>query len=108
MGTDEQARALFDRYGLADVERVSDPGQDLYRAFGLRRGRFGQLFHPKVLWRGLVAALFRGHGVGRPVGDALQMPGAFLVRDGEVLRAFRHSTAADAPDYEDLASCPVS
>jgi peroxiredoxin len=102
MGTEEQARPLFERYGLGDAPRVSDPGRALYRAFGLERGRAGQLFGPGVLLRG-IAGLLKGYGAGRPVGDGFQLPGAFLVRSGQILRAFRHATAADRPDYEELA-----
>jgi hypothetical protein len=37
------------------------------------------------------------------VGDGFQMPGIFLLFHGEVLRSYRHQTAADRPDYVDLA-----
>ena len=102
MGTDEQARPLFERYGLDDAPRVSDPERTLYRAVGLERGHLLQLFGPHVLARG-IGGLLRGHGVGRTVGDGWQLPGVFLVRDGRLVRAFRHETAADLPDYEELA-----
>ena len=104
MGTDEQARPLFERYGLGDAPRVSDPGRSLYRAVGLERGDLLQLLGPRVLARG-IGGLLRGYGVGRMVGDVRQLPGVFLVRDGRLIRAFRHETAADRPDYEDLARC---
>jgi hypothetical protein len=98
---DEQARAFFANYGLDDVPRISDPRRQLYTAFGLGRGTFGQLLGPRVWWRGLVAFL-RGHGVGRLAGDGFQMPGVFLLRNGLVVRSFRHGRASDRPDYESL------
>jgi hypothetical protein len=102
MATEEQARALFERFGLGDVARVADPDRALYRAFGLERGGLLQLFGPGVVARG-IGGLLRGHGLGRVAGDPRQMPGVFLLRDGRVVRAFRHATAGDSPDYEELA-----
>lgn len=103
MGPEDEGTArLFERYGVGDVSRVSDPDKVLYRAFGLERGRLGQLLGPSVIARGL-RGLFKGHGVGKPVGDTRQLPGAFVVSNGEVVREFRHQTAADRPDYAELA-----
>lgn len=100
--TDADAVALFAKSGVGDLPRVADPAQALYRAFELGRGTTSQLFGAKCVVRG-VPALLRGHGVGKPVGDPLQMPGAFLVRDGVIARAFRHDSIADRPDYAALA-----
>lgn len=105
MMSDEDASHLFARYGLDDVPRVSDPERELYRAFGLQQGRISQLLAWKVWWRGLVAGVLRGHGGGRLQGDGRQMPGVFLLRDSRIVRAFRHRTAADRPDY--AATCTV-
>jgi len=102
MGTEAQARDFFAPYGWVDVARISDSSCVLYRAFGLQRGSAGQLMAPGVLARG-VTALFGGHGVGLPVGDPLQMPGVFLLHEGQVVAAHRHETIADVPDYEGLA-----
>lgn len=106
MAPEDVAAPFFDKHGLGDLPRISDPDQSLYRAFGLRRGSLLQLFGPKVWWRGLVATL-RGHRVGKLVGDGFQMPGAFLVRNGKIVSAFRHRSAADRPDYTTLA-CGVT
>ena len=90
---------LLGRYGLEDVNRVSDPKQHVYRAFGLTRGRVGELAGPRVLWRGLIG-LFHGHGWRPPHNeDGFQMPGVFLVFHGEILRSYRHQSAGDRPDY---------
>ncbi|MCU0247309.1 MAG: AhpC/TSA family protein [Bryobacter sp.] len=99
MGSEEQARPFLRRYGLEDISRVSDPKQSIYRAFGLHRGSFRELFGPKVWWRGFQAGVLNRHGVGRLVGDGFQMPGVFLLYHGEVIRSYRHQSAADRPDY---------
>ena len=102
---DAEAARLFSRYELEDVDRISDPGKALYRAFGLKRGRMGQLFSANVMRRGLKAALGDGHGMGWSNQDTFQMPGTFLLQEGEIVRAHRHRDAADRPDYEALAAC---
>ena len=60
------------------------------------------LFGPAVWWRGFHAALLQSHGVGRLAGDGFQMPGVFLVFHGEILRSYRHQSAADRPNYADF------
>ncbi|CAE7200853.1 unnamed protein product [Symbiodinium necroappetens] len=103
MSRDGSIERLAAKYGLGDVLFVCDPDRELYRAFELRRGTLGQLFGVRVVWRAVLATL-RGHGIGKLAGDGFQMPGAFLVRDGEIVRAYRHETAGDRPDYCVLAS----
>jgi peroxiredoxin len=104
MSSAERGKQLASNYGLDDTFLVSDPDRRLYEAFELRRGNAWQLFGPAVWWRGLVAGIMKGHGVGMLEGDGFQMPGAFLVQGGVILRAFRHSSAGDRPDYCELAS----
>ena len=101
-GDDDTLRPLLERYGLGKIDRVSDPAKSLYRALDLPRGTIGQLFGPPVWGRGL-AAVLAGHGIGPLVGDGFQMPGAFLIRDGRVVAAYRHRHAADRPDCGALA-----
>ena len=78
------------------VARIADPWCDLYRAFGLGKGGFWDLFGPQVMYRGAVA-FFRGCGVGLIRGDGLQMPGAFLVKNGRILRSQIARNASDMP-----------
>ena len=103
MSDDARMGAYAARYGLQETARVSDPARDLYRAFELRRGTLGELFGPRVWVRGFLAGVLGRHWVGRLEGDGFQMPGAFLLRDGRITRAFRHADAADRPDYCALA-----
>jgi hypothetical protein len=84
---------FFQRYQLGDdVIRISNPECSLFRAFGLMRGHFRQLFGWRVWLR---------------VGDGFQMPGAFLLQDGKIVAEHRHKNAADEPNYWQL-SCKVS
>jgi hypothetical protein len=104
-GREADAAAAFARYGLGDVPRFSDPEGGLYRAFGLGRSGLRTMFAPRVWLRGVQAAFLKGYGVGGLQGDGLRLPGVFLVHRGQIVRAFRHATPADRPDYESLA-CP--
>lgn len=97
---------LAAKYGVDDVVFVADPDQKLYAAFGLARGTIGQILGPSVIWRGLKAAVAERHGWGMPASDIRQLPGAFLLHRRQLVRAFRHQTAADRPDFGEL-SCPV-
>jgi hypothetical protein len=103
MSGSEKIRELAAKRGLGDAIIVEDPEKTLYDAFELRRGSFMQLFGPRVFLRGIAATL-RGHLVGRPEGDPFQMPGAFLVEDGRIVRSYRHEHAGSRPDYCELAT----
>lgn len=105
MGPLPAAADLFSRYGLADINHACDPDRRLYAAAELARGRLGQLFGIRCFLRGIAATL-RGHFVGRLAGDGFQMPGVLLVHRGRIVRAFRHATAADRPDYCALSVAP--
>lgn len=105
----DRARAdqVLARYGLAEVPHLSDPERKLYEAFELRRGSVGQVLGWRSWLRGAVAGVLHGHGIGWLEGDGFQMPGAFLLHQGQILRAFRHQRASDRPDYASLAACEL-
>jgi peroxiredoxin len=99
MAVEEKAGQVLSRFGLEDINRVSDPHQHVYRAFGLARGRLMALVGPRELWRGFLG-LLKGFGWAPPAQeDGFQMPGVFLLFHGEVLRSYRHQSAAERPDY---------
>lgn len=102
MGDERSADRVFEPFGLADLPRVADSSQALYRAFGLPVGKTKQVLGFRA-WLRVVPLLLK-HGVGRTEGDGFQMPGLFLLFHGEVLRAFRHQSIADRPDYVALAN----
>jgi peroxiredoxin len=99
MGDRSAMEHLIAKHGLQSLDRICDSDQTLYATFGLKRGTFSQLFGWKVWWRGFIAGVIKGHGVGKPVADSHQMPGVFFVDKGLIARRFRHSSAADRPEY---------
>lgn len=108
MGQDDRSGlSLVEPYGLQDAGRVADPDRGLYRAFELPRGTLAQLFGWSVFLRGISAGLLARHGVGPLQGDGFQMPGVFVVRDGRIVRGRALATAAERPDYCELARGPA-
>ncbi|NBC09592.1 MAG: redoxin domain-containing protein [Bacteroidetes bacterium] len=105
MTTNEVAERYFNRYNLEGVTHISDPDREFYASFGLVKGSFTQLFGLQSWIRGFSAGVVSGHGVGPQLGDGFQMPGVFVLRDGEVKNSFIHKLASDRPDYIDLVEC---
>ncbi len=84
-----------------DIPRIADPRCELYRAFGLGKGGFFELFGPRVWWLGLLS-IYKGCGVGYLAGDGRQMPGAFVFHDGAITASQRAASASDLPDLPAL------
>lgn len=104
MADEASTRALAAKYGLPDIAIVSDNAKTLYNAFELERGTLSQLFGFRMVLRGVQAGVFAKHGVGMLAGDGFQLPGAFVVHKGKVVRAYQHKDAADRPDYCELTA----
>jgi len=101
LGTPERAKPYFDYYHLSNIERISNPEATLYQLpfFGLSRTNpYLHSLHPAVLMGWLKGAMFK-YGIGMIKEDAYQMPGVFFLKERKIVRAFRHRTIADEPDY---------
>jgi hypothetical protein len=94
MGDDSDAVAELGPLDLHYLARVADPDRKLYEHFDLKEATLAQRMGPKV-WG---AALTAGRGGGRIAGNPAQLPGVFLLRNGEIESAYRSKTMADAPD----------
>lgn len=103
LNTDDVAEHYLNKYELSDIERVKDTEMRLYADFGLTKGNFNQLFGFKNWISGFNSAVIKGHGVRPPIGDGLQMPGIFLIDEGEIVHKFIHEHASDRPNYVELA-----
>lgn len=103
LGTPEVAQAHFAYYSIPDVERIHDPEARLYREFGLDRQHPARsLINPKDLWSWFLRGDIFRYGVGKIDTDGHQMPGVFFLRDGKIVRSFRHRNISDQPDYRKL------
>lgn len=83
MGSVEQTAAFRDRNRLPFV-CLADPKRLAYQAYGVPRASVWQVAGPAV-WAGGLKATLRA-GVGKPVGDVLQLHGSFIVDRAGVLR----------------------
>jgi peroxiredoxin len=104
MGTEGQGNRLFEKYGLVHATRIDDPRRTLYRAFGLPRGTMDMFLSPKLWVRTFQAAVLGGNRMGRCTGDVFQLPGAFLLYYGQLVRCYRHQSPSDRPDYMALVT----
>lgn len=106
MSDPDTASTYFEQYDLSDFESISDPDCKLYQQFGLTKGNFNQLFGLKVMLRGFEASVIKGNSFSfKQIGDGFQMPGIFLIRNGEIVDSYVHQRASDKPDYNSLISC---
>lgn len=103
MSSEKDFTAFAGRYGLDSIDSVSDPERTLYKGLGLRRGSLIQLLAPRVLWAWVKSTL-AGHVPGRIKGDISQLPGAFLLQKGRVIKSHAYRDASDRPNYVDLAT----
>ncbi|MBP86709.1 MAG: hypothetical protein CMJ64_08335 [Planctomycetaceae bacterium] len=100
MGTSEQTAAFRERNQLPFI-CLADPKRVAYEAFGVPRGTVAQVAGPAV-WGGGLKAVLRA-GIGKPVGDVLQLHGSFIIdRDGIVRFFHLPKNSVDRPTNEEL------
>ena len=100
MGSNEQGIKMMDQYQLEDCPVISDPDCRIFRSYQLPRGTWRQLFGLRIWIEGFKAAILKGYGFGKLVGDGFQMSGAFLVRDGLIVAAYPSKDAADGCSWK--------
>lgn len=98
-GSDEQADRLAAEFPASrEYHWHSDPAGGLYREFGLGRAALGTAFSPRV-WRRGAAAFGRGHRPTGIIGDPSLLSGTFVLRQGRVVTASRHTDPSDRDDF---------
>ncbi len=105
MADNDTATRYFNRYNLEGAVHVSDPECTYYAAFGLVKGSATQLMGLRVWMRGFNAGVVGGHGIGKLMGDSFQMPGIFLIQNGQIKDQYIHKLSSDKPDYTKLTEC---
>ncbi len=105
MADNETATRYFKRYNLDGAIHISDPECTYYAAFGLVKANATQLMGLRVWMRGFNAGVVGGHGIGKLMGDSFQMPGIFLIQDGQIRDKYIHKLSSDKPDYAKLTEC---
>jgi peroxiredoxin len=105
MVADERADEILQDFDLQTLDRIEDRECELYRAFGLGRGGFIQLFGLSEWLLVFAAALRNQNGYGPLEGDGFRMPGVFVINRGKVVAAYRHERSSSRPDYVELTRC---
>jgi len=100
------ADKFFNEFGLEDAEHVSDSECNIYKKFGLAKGKFTQLFGLKTWVRGFQISKNTSHHMAvKQIGDSFQMPGIFVLFKGNIVDSYIHKTAADRPNYDKFINC---
>ena len=108
MGNPLEGTRMLSKYDLDHMHHFSDPQCRLYRAFGLERGRWSQLFSWKVLRQGWQVGVKEGHGMGKLAGDSFQLPGVYFLCDGRIVFGYPTHHAAERIDYLGLIDKAIS
>ena len=100
-----EANHHFEKYNLQNVSSVSDPELILYKGFYLQRGKLSQIFG----WKDMKRLFSRGnllkHGISSfKDEDPFQMPGVFMVKNGEIVQKFVHTSVSDKVPFKELTS----
>ncbi len=101
MSENKVADDYFVKYNLKGVSHISDPMANYYKSFKITKGSFLQLYGLQTWIRGY-AVKKEGHQLelAKHLGDSTQMPGLFLLHNGEIRQQFIHKTVSDRPDYD--------
>jgi len=84
-------------YGLQQLPRFHDPERKLYRSLGLARAPLMSVFSTRVWKRGLQAK--KKYGTNWPKTDPLQLPGAFLIDQGQIVAGESTLSPDEHPDF---------
>lgn len=80
---------------------LADPKQEAYRAYQCPRGSLLSVMGP-AMWGRAIQMLLR-HGLGKPVGDVMQLPGSFVIDRAGILRfVHRSQNSADWASPQEL------
>lgn len=86
---------------------IADPDQKVYRAFGIKKAKLGQVLGPGVVACG-IRAFSKGHRQTSIKGDPWLMTGFFLVRGDQVVKEYPPRHVADRPDLEQIRADAVA
>lgn len=85
-------------YNLADLDYIADEESILYKTFKLRRATFSQIFGIKVFIKMLKIFFIKGTFSSlTEQADTFQMPGIFLVKNGNIIQQYNYTSIADTP-----------
>ena len=99
--TPEYANAYVTETGLT-WPLLIDETRELYRAYGMERGRWWQIWGWSS-WRVYMRLMLRGRRLRRPTGETSQLGGDVLIDPDGIVRLHHVSAGpADRPDVDDI------
>ncbi len=105
--SDKKARNVLKKYKLESCELIADAECLYYSRFGLVKSSFSQLFGFATWAKTVEYGVAKGHGFNLPIGDGFQLPGMFMIRDGEIIESSLGKDVYEQPEYESFIQCCV-
>lgn len=102
MSEPERGEQFFKSYDLEGVAHISDPGQKLYKVFGLKKGTLVEVIGPKVIISGVKDLL--KFGIGKLEGDGFQMQGAFILKGEHIEKSYKSQIVSETVDFSSFTS----
>ena len=98
MYENETAEDILAEYHLEDIDYVADEESLLYKTFKLRRATLSQFISLKVFIN-ILKSLFKKkvHITAGESADTFQMPGIFLIKNGNIIQQYNYTNIADTP-----------
>ena len=103
MGDKEEGNNVLERYDLRCVEVFNDPSCEIYRACGIGRATYRDIFNLKNLGKAFSTAFIRNHGIGKIAGDVFRLSGAAVIHQGKIIGDTRPKLPSDRLDFFRLA-----
>ncbi len=109
MAPEHVANNYFEQFNLNPAIHVSNPEKNFYTAFGLMKGTISQLYGLRTWMRGFSSSTSNYKlELAEQLGDSTQMPGMFLISNGNVIKEYIHKRASERPDYQAFISAANS
>lgn len=100
LAKEDKAAAFFQKAGLENEHRISDPNGIMYQAFELEKA----VFDHNDNWRSLLLQRIPLIKLGRTRVGVRNMPGAFLINRSKIVKSYRYGQTSDSPDFEFLTN----
>ena len=102
-GKPRHAQHFIDEYDLDGMQVLVDPDRRTYAAAGAKIATVDELFHPRIVARGVQLSTTERLVQGRTQGHAAQLGGVLVVApDGRVVWAHMADDASDNPPNDDV------
>ena len=97
MDNDETMSEQLKFYDLSTIPRFHDPDKKLYKHLGLSRTSIRKIFSKEFLATG--QEQLKQYGASWPKSDPMQLPGAFLIENGQVIASETTLSTEEQPDF---------